>query len=291
MPDTAFPSPTPLVGVARILSLPAAKHRGHVDAGAITAERARYALSPRDRFASCSQNPWVRSLSPPPPSAARPGFGSLDAVVTSMCIHRSPDHHERGLFAKIIARLAPSGWYVNDDSVTAADPVDEAAWGRTNDRIDPQAASKRDSRTAVEQANFENHVRRMVALARQLEYLHLACSEGIEAHWKQLEDVIQPEPLVSSDESASEPHGLAPPLDSWGFTIAANSEICTSFMNCSTSFSVAGLRRAPGPRSVNAGYGSAYDDIQQSRARVSDRAGNDLPGGSHFSGRATYSER
>ena len=114
----------------------------------------------------------------------------LDAVVTSMCIHHMPDHRKRGLFAEIFERLVPGGWYVNYDSVTAADPVVEAAWVRANDRIEPQAALKRLSRTALEQASFEDHVRHMAPLARQLKYLHLAGFEGIDVYWKQLEDVI-----------------------------------------------------------------------------------------------------
>ena len=74
--------------------------------------------------------------------------------------------------------------------MTAEDPVVEAAGERTNDRIDPRAASKRRSRMAVEQASFENQVRHMVPLQYQLEYLHLAGFEGIDVYWKQLEDVI-----------------------------------------------------------------------------------------------------
>jgi len=114
----------------------------------------------------------------------------LDAVVSSMCIHHVPDHRKRGLFAEIFERLVPGGWYVNFDSVTAADPVVEAAWERANDRSDPQAASKRLSRTALEQTSFEDHVRHMIPLPRQIEYLHLAGFEGIDVYWKQLEDVI-----------------------------------------------------------------------------------------------------
>lgn len=118
------------------------------------------------------------------------GPAGLDAVVTSMCIHHMPDHRKRGLFAEIFERLVPGGWYVNYDSVTAEDPVVEAAWELANDRNDPQAASKRHSRTALEQASFENHVRHMVPLERQLEYLRLAGFDGIDIYWKQLEDVI-----------------------------------------------------------------------------------------------------
>ena len=65
-----------------------------------------------------------------------------------------------------------------------------AAGERTNDRIGPRPASKRRSRTALEQASFENHVRHMVPLQYQLEYLHLAGFERIDVYWKQLEDVI-----------------------------------------------------------------------------------------------------
>jgi len=114
----------------------------------------------------------------------------LDAVVTSMCIHHLPDHRKQGLFAEIFEHLAPGGWYVNYDPVTSADPVVEATWGRINDRHDPEAASKRLHRTAQEQSRYDNHVRYMIPVALQLDYLRSAGFEGVDVYWKHLENVI-----------------------------------------------------------------------------------------------------
>jgi len=115
---------------------------------------------------------------------------TVDAVVTSMCIHHLPDHRKQGLFAEIFEHLAPGGWYLNYDPVSSADPVVEAAWQRMNDLDDPQAASKRLSRTPQEQAQHENHVRYMIPLTQQLEYLRTAGFAGIDVYWKHLENVI-----------------------------------------------------------------------------------------------------
>ncbi|MCB2176465.1 MAG: class I SAM-dependent methyltransferase [Actinomycetales bacterium] len=114
----------------------------------------------------------------------------LDAVVTSMCIHHLPDHRKRGLFAEIFERLVPGGWYVNYDSVSAVDPVVEAAWARASDRLETPTARDVHPRTALEQASHEDHVRHMAPLARQLEYLRLAGFDGIDVYWKRLDDVI-----------------------------------------------------------------------------------------------------
>ena len=115
---------------------------------------------------------------------------TLDAVVTSMCIHHMPDHRKQGLFAEILEHLAPGGWYLNYDPVTSADPVVEATWERVNDRHDPELASMRLHRTAEEQSRYENHVRFMIPLEQQLGYLRSAGFQGIDVYWKQLENVI-----------------------------------------------------------------------------------------------------
>ena len=115
---------------------------------------------------------------------------TLDAVVTSMCIHHMPDHRKQGLFAEILEHLAPGGWYLNYDPVTSADPVVEATWERVNDRHDPDLASKRLHRTTQEQSRYENHVRFMIPLEQQLGYLRSAGFQGIDVYWKQLENVI-----------------------------------------------------------------------------------------------------
>jgi SAM-dependent methyltransferase len=115
---------------------------------------------------------------------------TLDAIVTSLCIHHLPDHRKEGLFAEIFEHLAPGGWYLNYDPVSSADPVVEATWERMNDLDDPEAASKRLRRTPEEQARHENHVRYMIPLAQQPAYLRSAGFAGIDVYWKHLENVI-----------------------------------------------------------------------------------------------------
>jgi len=115
---------------------------------------------------------------------------TVDAVVTSLCIHHLPDHRKKGLFAEIFEHLVPGGWYLNYDPVSSADAVVEAAWERVNDRQDPEAASKRLHRTPQEQSRYENHTRFMIPLTQQLDYLRAAGFEGIDVYWKHLENVI-----------------------------------------------------------------------------------------------------
>jgi tRNA (cmo5U34)-methyltransferase len=115
---------------------------------------------------------------------------ALDAVVTSMCVHHLPDERKRGLFAEIYDHLAPGGWYLNYDPVRGEDSLAEAAWQRVNDHEDPEAANLRAHRTADEQARWDNHVRYIIPLARQLEYLRSAGFTGIDVYWKHLESVI-----------------------------------------------------------------------------------------------------
>jgi len=115
---------------------------------------------------------------------------TLDAVVTSMCIHHLPDDRKQGLFAEIFEHLAPGGWYVNYDPVSSADPVVEATWERVNDRDDPEAAGKRLHRSPQEQHRFENHTRYVIPLAQQLDYLRSAGFQGVDVYWKHLENVI-----------------------------------------------------------------------------------------------------
>jgi tRNA (cmo5U34)-methyltransferase len=115
---------------------------------------------------------------------------ALDAVVTSMCVHHLPDERKQALFAEIFGRLAPGGWYLNYDPVRAEDPVVEATWARVNDHDDPDAAARRRHRTPLDQARWDNHVRYIIPLARQLGYLRSAGFEGIDTYWKQLDSVI-----------------------------------------------------------------------------------------------------
>jgi tRNA (cmo5U34)-methyltransferase len=115
---------------------------------------------------------------------------ALDAVVTSMCVHHLPDERKQGLFAEIFAHLVPGGWYLNYDPVRAEDPVVEATWQRVNDRVDPELAARRRHRTPLEQARWDNHVRHIIPLGQQLDYLGSAGFEGIDVYWKQLDTVI-----------------------------------------------------------------------------------------------------
>ena len=66
----------------------------------------------------------------------------------------------------------------------------EATWERVSDRDDPEAAAKRRHRTPQQQARWDNHVRFIVPLDQQLEYLRAAGFRGIDVYWKRLESVI-----------------------------------------------------------------------------------------------------
>ncbi|MEO6887336.1 MAG: class I SAM-dependent methyltransferase, partial [Jatrophihabitantaceae bacterium] len=125
------------------------------------------------------QGPWPEQI----PEA-------LDAIVTSLCVHHLPDDRKQSLFGEILDRLKPGGWYLNYDPVIAEDPDVEATWQRVNDRLDPEAAHKRQHRSSQEQARHENHVRYMIPLARQVDYLRSAGFVGVDVYWKHLENVI-----------------------------------------------------------------------------------------------------
>jgi SAM-dependent methyltransferase len=115
---------------------------------------------------------------------------ALDAVVTSLCVHHLPDERKQALFTEIFGHLVPGGWYLNYDPVRTEDPVVEAAWQRADDRDDPETAAKRLTRTPQEQAHWNNHVRYIIPLAQQLDYLRSAGFCGIDVYWKQMENVI-----------------------------------------------------------------------------------------------------
>jgi tRNA (cmo5U34)-methyltransferase len=116
--------------------------------------------------------------------------GLLDAVVSALSIHHLPDARKRSIFREIRERLKPGGWYINYDPVRAADPTMEAIWERVNDRYDPQGPAKRAHRTPREHARYENHVRYMIPLEPQLEWLREAGFEQIDVFWKRLDWVI-----------------------------------------------------------------------------------------------------
>lgn len=114
----------------------------------------------------------------------------IDAIVTSMCVHHLTDERKQGLFAEIFDHLVPGGWYFNYDPVTAPDPAVGQVWQRISDREDPQGAHRQEHRTPEEQARWENHVRYIIPLDQQLDYLRSAGFAGIDIFWKKLENVI-----------------------------------------------------------------------------------------------------
>jgi tRNA (cmo5U34)-methyltransferase len=114
----------------------------------------------------------------------------VDAVISSLSVHHLNDTRKQSLFAEILDRLAPGGWYLNYDPVLPPDPVVEEAWLRAGDRRDPAAAGRREHRTAEEQFRYENHVRYMIPLAPQVGFLRAAGFEGVDVFWKELDFVI-----------------------------------------------------------------------------------------------------
>ncbi|MBO0691555.1 MAG: class I SAM-dependent methyltransferase [Acidimicrobiaceae bacterium] len=114
----------------------------------------------------------------------------LGAAISSLVVHHLPDRRKQELFGEIWARLAPGGWYLNYEAVAAGDPIVEEAWQRANDRADPTAAEKRAHRTPEEQFRYENHVRYMIPLTPQLDFLADAGFEAIDVYWKNLDYVI-----------------------------------------------------------------------------------------------------
>jgi len=114
----------------------------------------------------------------------------VSAVISSMSVHHLPDRRKRELFAEIWHHLVPGGWYLNYDPVTTDDPIVQAAWLLAGDRQDPEVAVKRRHMGPEERLRHENHVRYMIPLAPQLEFLRAAGFEGIDVYWKQLDFVI-----------------------------------------------------------------------------------------------------
>jgi SAM-dependent methyltransferase len=114
----------------------------------------------------------------------------LDAAISALSIHHLPDARKRSIFREIRERLKPGGWYINYDPVRAPDSTMEAVWERVNDRYDPQAPWKRANRTELEQARYENHVRYMIPLEPQIQWLREAGFQNIDVFWKRLDWVI-----------------------------------------------------------------------------------------------------
>ena len=129
----------------------------------------------------------------------------LDAVVTSMCIHHMPDRRKQGLFREIFERLAPGGWYLNYDTVTATDPVVVATWDRADARSHPNDAVPSAPLTPLEQAGHEDHIANITALEPQLGFLRSAGFEGIAVYWKRLDAVIYGGRRPASGGDSSDP--------------------------------------------------------------------------------------
>jgi SAM-dependent methyltransferase len=118
------------------------------------------------------------------------GATPLDAAVSALSIHHMPDDRKRAIFGEIYAHLRPGGWYVNYDPIRAGDERLEAIWERVNDRYDPEAPHNRTHRSEQEQARYENHVRYMVPLQPQLQWLRDAGFTDVDVYWKRLDWVI-----------------------------------------------------------------------------------------------------
>jgi tRNA (cmo5U34)-methyltransferase len=114
----------------------------------------------------------------------------LDAIVSALSIHHLPDERKRSIFKEIRQRLKPGSWYVNYDPIRAPDATMESIWERVNDIYDPDAQYKRTHRSPLEQARYENHVRYMIPLAPQLDWLRDAGFTNIDVFWKRLDWVI-----------------------------------------------------------------------------------------------------
>jgi tRNA (cmo5U34)-methyltransferase len=115
----------------------------------------------------------------------------VDAVVSALAIHHLPDARKRSLFGEISVGLKPGGWFVNYDPIRASDERIEDTWERVNLRYEPTGAVRRDAhRTHQEQLRYENHVRYMIPLAPQLQWLAEAGFVDIDVFWKRLDWVI-----------------------------------------------------------------------------------------------------
>jgi tRNA (cmo5U34)-methyltransferase len=119
-----------------------------------------------------------------------PGLSAADGVISSLCVHHLPDERKRGLFAEVLELLVPGGWYLNYDPVAAEEPAVQQAWRGVLDRLDPEAASKREHRSPEEQRRWENHIRHISPLAPQLEFLRQAGFEAVDVYWKELDHAV-----------------------------------------------------------------------------------------------------
>jgi tRNA (cmo5U34)-methyltransferase len=114
----------------------------------------------------------------------------LAAIISALSIHHLPDERKRSIFKQIFERLSPGAWYINFDPIHASNAELEAMWQRVNDRYDPEEPYRRTHRTPLEHARYENHIRYMIPLAPQLEWLREVGFVNVEVFWKRLDWVI-----------------------------------------------------------------------------------------------------
>ena len=114
----------------------------------------------------------------------------LEAIVSALCIHHLPDARKQTIFREIRRQLKAGRLVHQLRPDSCADATIEANWERVNDRYDAQGPFKRANRSAQEQARYENHVRYMIPLEPQLQWLREAGFVDIDVFWKRLDWVI-----------------------------------------------------------------------------------------------------
>ena len=137
----------------------------------------------------------------------------VDAVISSLSVHHLNDERKQSLFAEILARLKPGGWYLNYDPVKPPDQVVEEAWLRAGDRRDPEAHHRRHHMNDEEKFRHANHIRYMIPLEPQVGFLRAAGFDGVDVFWKELDFVIYGgrRPLLSATASGGS-GGVVPPV-------------------------------------------------------------------------------
>ena len=107
-----------------------------------------------------------------------------------MCVHHLTDERKQGLFSEIFQHLVPGGWYFNFDPVSPPDPPSSRSGSGSATARTRRPVIAEQHRTPEQHARWENHVRYIIPLDQQLEYLRAAGFQGIDVYWKKLENVI-----------------------------------------------------------------------------------------------------
>ena len=191
--------------IARLLPYTADDEFTFVDLGAGTGAASRAILTeyPRARAILAEYSPQMTKEGERVMAAYRHEYVEFDmldpdwsrlppaqAAVSALSIHHLPDARKQAIFREIYRYLPAGGWYINYDPVRAPDEMLESIWERVNDRYDTEARYKRTHRTHDEQARYENHVRYMIPLAPQLDWLRAAGFQNVDVFWKRLDWVI-----------------------------------------------------------------------------------------------------